>query len=224
MAHLFVDLFDRVNDQFPSFTLDDRNENNRLFFHDLNIIGVADRAARIVVRRGDEYRRGDHIRLLNRVRRSNTDTISVDPDVAPNVDLNRVLFNNEGFADKAAAVLIVTNPNPDGSFRLRVQLFDQVQQEFPTLILYDWEFPPSLRFADLNLFVFADKAAFVRIETGSNFRNGDRIILWDALESGSRTITLEPGNFDLNDIIHTEPGGTWADRVAAIEFDLQSPV
>jgi len=222
MAHLFVDLFDRVGDPVPYYTLDDQDENNRLFFHDLNIHGAADRAARVRIRRGDEFRRGDHIRLMDRVRRSNTDTISVDPDVTGDVDLNRVIFNNAGFADRTAAVLIVTNPNQDGGFRLRVKLLDRVGQEFPTLILYNWEFPPRLRFADLNLFNFADKTAFIQVERGPNFRDGDRIILWDELKAGTITQTLEPGDFDLNTLVHSD--GNWADKVAAIEFDLQPPV
>jgi len=218
MAHLFVDLYDRVDSPNPYHTFDDQNENNRLFFHDLNVFGAADKAARVVVRPGDEYRTGDHIRMLDRVRRSNNVTISVDPAVAGDVDLNKVIVENgNNFADKAAAVLIVTNPNQNGSFRLRVSLYDQVGQEFPTLILYDWEFPPSLRFADLNLFHFADRAAFIRVEQGPNYINGDRIILWDALETGKNTQSYGIGEYDLNI-------DNFADKAAGVEFDLQPPV
>lgn len=131
MAHLFVDLFDRVNYSDP-FTLDDSDVNNRVLFHDLNPLQWADRAARVQVRPGDEFRTGDHIRLRDAVRASNTDTVCVDPGIAGDVDLNMV-----GFADRAAAVNIILNPNADGGFRLRVSLFDRVGQAIPNLILYD---------------------------------------------------------------------------------------
>jgi hypothetical protein len=97
LSHLFIDLFDRVDDPLPFVILDELDENNRLFFHDLNDVndGVefADRAARVRIRTGPDYRLGDHIRLLDRVRRSNTDTISIDPAVAADVNLNQVIFN-----------------------------------------------------------------------------------------------------------------------------------
>jgi hypothetical protein len=172
MAHLFVDLFDRVNDALPFHTLDDQDVNNRVLFHDLNLARAADKAARVRIRRGGEFRRGDHIRLLDQVRESNTDTVSVDPDIADDVNLNVV-----GFADKAAAVKIILNANPNGGFRLRISLFDRVGQTTPNLVFYDFEFVPHETLIDLNRFHFADKAAFVRVERGPNFRQGDRIFV-----------------------------------------------
>jgi hypothetical protein len=212
MAHLFVDLYDGVDSANPFHTLDDQNENNRTLFYDLNIVGAADKAARVVVRPGNEYAIGDHIRLRDEVRNSNTGTVSVDPDVTRDVNLNVV-----NFADKAAAVEIVRNPSPSGRFRLRVILFDRSGQRSPNLVLYDWEFVPNQRIADLNLFAFADKAAFIRVERGPGYRRGDRILLWDSLRAGSRTQSYGPGTWDLN-------RDGWADRAAAVEFDLQPPV
>jgi hypothetical protein len=140
----------------------------------------------------------------------------------------RYCFNNTGFADRAAALLIVLNPNENGDFRLRVSLFDQVTQAFPTLILYDWEFPPSFRFADLNFFNFADKTAFVRVERGGLYQVGDRVILRDVLEAGSLGLSLDPliqEEYNLNEITFLQdPLSTWADRVAGVQFDLQPPV
>lgn len=213
MAHLFVNLYDRVDSPNPFHILDDQNENNRLYFHDLNAFSAADKAARVVVRPGDEYRTGDHIRLLDKVRRSNTPSRSVDPAVVGDVDLNRI-----DFADKAAAVQIVTNSDPNGGFRLRVLLYNSPEQtEIPDLVLYDWEFPPSVRFADLNLFGYADTVAYIRVQKGPNYKSGDRIFLWDSLESGSDSMAYEPGDYDLN-------VDGWADKAAGVEFDLQPPV
>lgn len=212
MTHLFVDLYDRTNSANPFHTFDDQNENNRTLFYDLNVVGAADRAARVVVRRGDAYTVGDHIRLFDQVRNSNTATVSVDPAVSRDANLNAV-----DFADKAAAVQIVHNPHRSGSYRLRVSLYDRVGQRLPNLILYDWEFVPNQRIADLNLFHFADKAAFIRVERGPGYRRGDRILLWDSLRAGSRTQSYGPGAWDLN-------RDGWADKAAAVEFDLQPPV
>src|SRR5262249_61877892 len=119
MAHIFVDLYDAPNSPHAFHTLDDENENNRTLFYDLNVVGAADRAARVIVRLGAEYRIGDHIRLLDEVRNSNTATVSIDPAVAPDVNLNAL-----NFADKAAAIQIVLNPT--SGFRLRVSLYDRV--------------------------------------------------------------------------------------------------
>jgi hypothetical protein len=235
MAHLFVDLYDRLGGRLPCCTLDDHEVSNRQYFHDLNQRAFADQAARVVVRCGDEYRTGDHIRLLDQARPSHTDTIAVDPAIADDVDLNQVIFDNHGFADRAEAILIVTNPNPDSSFRLRVSLYDQVGQQLPSLVFYDWEYPAVVRLTDLDLFHFANKAAFIRVERGPTYQEGDRIILWETLEHGSRTQALEPGNYDLNQIMLLEKRRRgwrsfirerkcWADTVAGIELDLQPQV
>jgi hypothetical protein len=90
---------------------------------------------------GDEYRTGDHIHLLPKVKPSYADTITIDPAIAADVDLNEVLFNEHGFAERTEAVLMVTNPNVDGSYRLRVSFYAQVGQKIPSLLLYDWECP-----------------------------------------------------------------------------------
>lgn len=209
MAHIFVDLYDRVDDSRPRWILDDKNEANRIWFHDLNEHNAADKAARVRLRTGNEYRTGDHVRLLDNVRQSNTANISIDPDVSNNINLNEL-----SFADKAAAVKIVSNPNDDGGYRLRVLLYDRVGQQVPHLILYDWEFGPPQKFADLNLFHFADKAAFIRVERGPNYRRGDRIHLWDRLRLPTDKLSLEPGAYDLN-------ANNWADKAAGVEFDLE---
>jgi len=231
MTHLIVELYERFGDKFPCYALDDHEVSNRQYFHDLHQPGIAGRAARVVVRPGDEYRTGDHIRLLDKVRPSYADTIAIDPAVADDVDLNEVLFNEHGFAERAEAVLIVTNPNVDSSYRLRVSLYAQVGQKIPSLILYDWEYPLGGHLADLNCFHFAHKTAFIRIERGPAYQEGDRVILREALVPGSRTHALEPGDYDLTRFMVEERRDVaqpivrerkaWAETVAALELELQ---
>jgi hypothetical protein len=219
VAHLFVDLYDRVNDKQPYFTIDEQLVNNFVGHYDLNVHHAQDKAARVVVRPGKEYRRGDHIRLLDEVKPGGTDTICIDPDIAADVDLNHVVFNNGGFADKAAAVVFVFNPNPTGGYRLRVSLYDSaVATQFPTLVLYDWEQPnkSEFDFVDLNPFHFADKAAAIRVESGPDYRVGDRVILLDAGKIGEEGRSFEPSGelIDLN-------SSSFADKAAGVQFDLQ---
>lgn len=231
MTHLIVELYEQFDDRFPCCTLDDHDVSNRQYFHDLRRLGSADLADRVVVRPGDEYRTGDHIRLLDRVRRSYADTIAIDPAVADDVDLNEVLFNEHGFADRAEAVLIVTNPNVDSSYRLRVNLYAQMGQKIPSLILYDWECPLGEHLADLNCFHFANKAAFIRVERGPAYQEGDHVILREAVAAGARSHALEPGDYDLTRFLVEEgrdeaqpvvrPRKSWAETIAAIELELQ---
>ena len=234
MTHLFVDLYDRVGDKLPCCTLNDHDVNNRRYFYDLHRRGVAEHVTRVVIRRGDEYRTGDHIRLFDKSRADDSDTIAIDPANAADVDLNDVIFNAQGFADRAAAVLIVTNPNPDSSFRLRISLYDQVGQKLPSLIFYDWEYAPDVQLADLNHFHFANKAAFIRIEKGPNYQAGDQVILWETLARDSRTHQLDPGDYDLKRLMLEESGAgswsfiqdrkSWAKTVSGLELDLQPRV
>jgi hypothetical protein len=231
MTHLFVDLYERFGDKFPGCIVDDHEVSNRQYFHDLHQWGIADRAARVVIRPGNEYRTGDHIRLLDKVRPGYADTIAIDPAIADDVDLNEVLFNEHGFAERAEAVLIVTNPNVDSSYRLRVSLYAQVGQKIPSLILYDWEYPLSGHLADLNCFHFAHKAALIRIETGPAYQAGDRVVLREAPTTGSRSYALDPGDYDLTRLMVEErrdvwPGivgekKAWAEITAVIELELQ---
>jgi hypothetical protein len=235
MTHLFIDLYDRVGDRFPCCTLDDRDVGTRQYFHDLHRRGSADLADRVVVRPGDEYRTGDHIRLLDEAKQSDTDTIAIDPAIAADVDLNEILFDDRGFADRASAVLIVTNPNPDSSFRLRVSLYDQVGQKYPSLVFYDWEYPRGYRQANLNHFHFANKTALIRIERGPAYQPSDRVILRESLQHGSGSLTLEPGDYDLCQLMWLEEKRSdlqpviperkcWSETVAGIELDLHPRV
>ena len=208
MTHLFVDLYDRVDDRFPCCTLDDHDVNHRQYFHDLRQNGMADRADRVVVRYGDEYRPGDHVRLLGQIKPRYVDTIAVDPMIAAEVDLNEVIFRDQGFANRAEALLFVTNPNPDCSFRLRVSLYDQVRQQLPSLVFYDWEYPPGLGSIDLNLFHFAHKVALVCIERGPAYQTGDKVLLWAVMEPKAQALALEPGDHDLTQIILVEERGS----------------
>jgi hypothetical protein len=231
MSHLFIDLYDRVCDRLPCCRLDDHEAGSRRYFHDLCQYGVADQVDRIVITQGDEYRSGDHVRLLDRVSLSDAETIVIDPAIAADVDLNTVLCGERSFANRAEAVLIVTNPNPDSSFRLRLSLYGRLDQELPSLVFYDWECPAALPLTDLHRFHFANKAEFIRIEKGPGYREGDRVILRETLDRGSRTYVLEPGEYDLNQFVLEEQGqGTWsffpeikfwADTVAGIELELQ---
>jgi len=234
MTHLVVDLYEHRADRFPCCTLDDHGVKDRQYFYDLGQHGVAERIARVVVRRGDEYQTGDHIRLLDRAWIGPSDTIVVDPAVSADVDLNEVLFDHRGFARRAAAILIVTNPYPDNRYRLRISLYDQVGQKLPSLIFYDWEYPAEGRLADLNRFHFANKAAFIRVEPGPNYQEGDRVIIWETLTHGSRTHALELGDYDLSQLILQDSGyGTWtfiqdkkswAETVSGLELDLRPRV
>ncbi len=231
MTHLFIDLYDRVSDRFPCCTLDDREVGNRQYFHDLRLRGSADLADRIVIRPGDEYRTGDHIRLLDEVKPGDTDTVAIDPAIVADVDLNEILFDKQGFADRAAAILIVTNPHSDSRYRLRVNLYDQVGQKYPSLVFYDWEYPRGFRLADLNLFHFANKIAFIRIEPGPAYQPGDRVILRESLAQGTRSLVLEPGQYDLGQLMVMEQKSDpwpfirehkcWAETVTGIELDLK---
>lgn len=234
MSHLFIELYERIGDRFPSCTLADHDLYHREWFYDLHSYGVADRAARVVVRPGDDYRTGDHIRLLAKVRPSYADTIAIDPAIADDVDLNEVLFNDHSFAERPEAVLIVTNPNVDSSYRLRVSLYAQVGQNIPSLLLYDWECPQGGRLADLECFHFAHKVALIRVEPGPAYEVGDRVVLREALTTGSRSYALEPGDYDLTRFMVEESREvaqpiiqarkSWAESLAAIELEFQPKV
>ena len=88
MTHLYVELYDQPHAQFPCYTLDDRDVNQRQYFHNLMHHELADRAVRVVVKPGDEYRTGDHIRLMREVGQPHTDTVAIDPIISDDVDLN----------------------------------------------------------------------------------------------------------------------------------------
>jgi hypothetical protein len=234
MSHLIVELYERAGDKFPDCIVDDHEVGHRQYFHDLRQRGLADRTARVVVRPGDEYRTGDHIRLLDEVRPSYVDTIAIDPAVAGDVDLNEVLFDERGFAERAEAVLIVTNPNLDSSYRLRVSLYPQMDQKIPSLLLYDWEYSQEGFLTDLEQFHCAHKVAFIRVEPGPTYQAGDRVILREAPAVGSRSYALEPGDYDLTRFMVEEgrevaqplirSQKSWAETLAAIELQFQPTV
>jgi len=233
-AHLSVNLYNRPsdNDKKPMHILNDYNPQNPKrpkIVHNLNEINAADKVAKIIVEQGIKFRRGDHIRLLNEVRKHSTDTVSVDPDVKDKVDLNYVIINNRGFADRAAGVQIVQNTNTDGSFRLRARLYDRepgnssFQQKHPTLILYDWEFPPSSPDADLNAFHLADKISTIILDAGPKYVEGDKIILYDhrGKNSGQKPLSITTG---LRSKTHNLNRYGWADKTAVIKFVPKSPI
>jgi hypothetical protein len=218
MTHLKVELFDRLDDEDPGATLGDLNPetNKRQLFWDLHHVfsdtDFADKARRVRVERGGEYRRGDHVILLDEVRQSDTRAVSIDPDVDADVDLNLV-----GFADKAAAAKIVLNPHEDGAFRLRIQLFDEVNRRVPHLVLYDWQFPPEEGPADLNTFHFADKAAFVILDRGPAFVDGDTVVLQDKVGGGSEELSIPSEGPTTEVDLNTK---NFADKAAALRFAL----
>ena len=82
MSHLIVELYEHLGDKFPCCTVDNRDVSNRQYFHALHQRGIADRATRVVIRPGEEYRTGNHIRLLDKGRPSYADTIAIDPAIA----------------------------------------------------------------------------------------------------------------------------------------------
>jgi hypothetical protein len=160
--------------------------------------------------------------------------VAIDPLIAADVDLNTILFNEHGFAERPEAILIVANPNLDSSFRLRLSLYAQVGQRLPSLVLYDWECPPETGLADLECFHFAHQAAFIRVERGPAYRAGDRVILRETPAAEGQSYALEPGDYDLSEL-RFEPGWSgevwlvgarksWAEAVTAIELALQPQV
>ena len=204
MSRLTVELYDAIGDVNPFLIITDD-----VPFVDLNDRNGADKAARVVVKRGSEYHPGDHVRLLDEVRSVDTDMITVDPLVAADVDLNAM-----GFADKAAALHFQLNPT--GQFRLRIDLHDQLGQPYPNLSLYDWQADPRGPI-DLNRLHFADKAARVRLTTGGGFRPGDHVRLLDEVRSvDTDMITVDPlvaADVDLNAV-------GFADKAAGLDFQL----
>lgn len=232
MSHLFVELYEKVGDRFPCCILADHDLYRRRYFYDLHWRGVADRAGRVVVRRGLEYRTGDHVRLLHQSRPGFTDTVAVDPAIAADVDLNAILFDHQGFAGQAEAVMIVTNPNPDSSYRLRISLYNQVGQLLPSLIFYDWECPANEPIVNLHQFHFDKKVASIRIEPGPAYQAGDRVILRETLALNSRLYPLELGDYDLTQMLLLpeeesvsgqliEETRYWAGTLKGIELVLQ---
>jgi hypothetical protein len=218
VTHLEVELFDRLDDEDPGATLRDINPETgkRQLFWDLHHVDsgtdFADRTRRAKVERGSEYRRGDHVILLDEVRQSDTDAVSIDPDVEADVDLNLV-----GLAVKAAAAKIVLNPNEDGAFRLRIQLFNEVNRRVPNLVLYDWQFPPEEGPADLNTFHFADKTAFVIIDRGPTFVDGDTVVLQNKVGGGSEELSIPSEGPTTEVDLNTK---NFADEAAALRFEL----
>jgi hypothetical protein len=234
MSHLIVEFYERSGDKFPCCMVDDHDVDHRQYFHDLHPLGMADRAARVAVRPGDEYRLGDHIRLLDQVRSTYADTVAIDPAIAGDVNLNEVLCHKYSFAERAEAVLIVANPNMDGSYRLRVSFYTQLGQKIPSLLLYDWECPQGGRLVDLACFHLAHQVAFIRIEKGPAYQVRDCVRLREALTTGSCSYALEPGDYDLTHfmveesreaappLIHVKK--SWTETMGAIELELQPRV
>lgn len=234
MTHLYVELYDQPHAQFPCYTLDDHDVNQRQYFHNLTHHEAADKAVRVVIKPGDEYRTGDHIRLMREVGRPHTDTVAIDPVIADDVDLNQLYYEVQATENRTAAVLIVTSPNPDSGYRLRVSLFKDAEQQLPSLLFYDWEYPSQTRPIDLNRFHFAHKTAIITIEPGPNYQDGDRILLREGAAASSRTHALEPGSYDLHQLMPERKAvagaplirtrRNWAELLAGLEFDLRPQV
>lgn len=103
--------------------------------------------------------------------------------------------------------------NTNGNFRLRVFLYDTIDQPYPNLIFDDSQ-GFLYNFVNLNNYDFADKIAWISIEKGRQYRQGDEITLYDAVYDNygaEDAISLPPGDYDLNDF-------NWADRMAGFAF------
>ncbi|HRV92574.1 MAG TPA: hypothetical protein P5526_10465 [Anaerolineae bacterium] len=234
MTHLYVELYDRPHAQFPCYTLDDHDVNQRQYFHNLTHHESADRAVRVVIKPGDEYRTGDHIRLMREIGCPHTDTVAIDPIIADDVDLNQLYYEAQAIENRTAGVLIVTSPNPDSGYRLRVSLYKDADQRLPSLLFYDWEYPSRTRPLDLNRFHFAHKAAVITIEPGPNYEAGDRVLLREGLGGASRIHALEPGTYNLHQLMPERKAAAamplirtrrnWAELLAGLEFELQPRV
>jgi hypothetical protein len=112
-----------------------------------------------------------------------------------------------------------------------MSLYDQVGQLWPSLIFYDWEYSTDQPIAYLSQFHFEQKAAFIRVEAGPAYQPGDRVILRESRSTGTPSLALEPGDYDLTEwllpIAEVSPWQphnlhqSWAEMVVAVELDLQ---
>lgn len=105
--------------------------------------------------------------------------------------------------------------NTNDNFRLRVFLYDTIDQPYPDLIFDDSQ-GFLYNFVNLNNYDFADKTAWITIVKGRQYRQGDEITLYDAVyanygDSTEAAISLPPGDYNLNDF-------NWADRMAGFAF------
>ncbi|HEY4033181.1 MAG TPA: hypothetical protein VGL94_04370 [Ktedonobacteraceae bacterium] len=210
MARLVFTLYDTTSLASSHEQFSDQDAKNPQEYINFNTYNWADKAARIIVEPGGAYVAGDHLLLLDEAKpQGGTDTVAIDPKIASDVNLNNI-YNGGGFADKAAAAKFVLNPNLDGSWRLRVLLYDQVNQDYPSLIIYDWESPIDVPF-DLNPLHFADKAARAIVQTGPAYQVGDHVDLLDEVNQPTDSLTLDIGDVNLNSL-------GWADKAAAVMF------
>jgi hypothetical protein len=84
-------------------------------------------------------------------------------------------------------------------------------------VLYDWQFPPEEGPADLNTFHFADRAAFVIIDRGSAFVEGDEVVLQDKVGGGSKELRIPSEGSTTEVNLNTK---NFADKAAALRFEL----
>ncbi len=196
MAHLYVDLYKETEDRLPCYRLDDHDVDDRQYFQALDRYGTS-KTSRVVVRPGDEYHLGDHICLFEQSEPGDTDTIIIDPDISTDVDLRQMTAGGGGLVEHTAAILFITNPNPDSRFRLRISLYDNAESQLPWLVFYDWETPLRGNLTNLDRFHFAKKTAFIRIDPGPVYQPGDMVILRAGSEERLPLLALEPGDYDL---------------------------
>jgi hypothetical protein len=84
-------------------------------------------------------------------------------------------------------------------------------------VLYDWQFPPEEGPADLNTFHFADKAAFVIIDRGPAFVDGDTVLLQDKVGGGGEELFIPSDEPTTEVNLNTK---NFADKAAALRFAL----
>jgi hypothetical protein len=191
---------------------------------------------------GAEYAVGDYLILIHVINPTTVsywpscDCVAVDPAVQTQVSLSQVL-NDGPFEGRMAGAIFMQNPNRDGKFFARVQLWDDLTN-FPnslaSMIFYNYDNSnPTVVPIDLNRYKFADKADAIRVDlglpwlansylflldsmTGDNPRqfdaNADRIAVFGSTGTGF-------GNIDLNKIQDSK-GRPWNDRAAGLTFSI----
>jgi len=221
-AHLRLDLYDTVQQSAPNLTLYDWDAGSPGALIALQPYFFVHKAARAKVTQGSAYHEGDHVRLTGAAQIQDTDIVTVDPAVAPDVDLNYIpLTNQPHWADDVGGVQFVLNPGV--SSRLRLDLFDDVKnnqtQLYPNLTLYDWEVGQGA-VLDLGHLDFSHKAAEVAVTRGPGYREGDHVRFSGFPQPQDTDImTVDPAvaaDLDLNYVPLN--GGHWADNVGGVDF------
>jgi hypothetical protein len=175
----------------------------------------------------------DHIQLCaGNPLDGNVDTISVESVAAPPagqpspqpVDLSQIIFNDTGFARRAAFIKFITRHDTSTPV-YRVNLWDKNTDgsEPPTLFLYSWQGMGGV--IDLNPFDFADKADSAQIPVPPYPPSDGWIVRlyddWKDQKKASRVVDLQ--RKDGVAAFVNLPGG-WTNTIDAVQFTQPSSI